>query len=73
MDVRKMQLVTQDSIREAYAVLKDLEERLQPGPNQSEQEHEENLRRLSDSFYNLIPHRGNKPVIKTTEMIKEKK
>jgi len=72
MDVRRVQLITQNTIIEAFAILKVIEGKLQPSPSQTEQQHESELKRISDSFYNLIPHRGNTPVIKTTETIKEK-
>eukprot|EP01129_Flabellula_baltica_P002999 TRINITY_DN12865_c0_g1_i1.p1 TRINITY_DN12865_c0_g1~~TRINITY_DN12865_c0_g1_i1.p1 ORF type:complete len:501 (-),score=112.46 TRINITY_DN12865_c0_g1_i1:47-1489(-) len=72
MDVRKMKLVTEEHIRSAFRILKELEGNLQPGPNQSETEHEKDLSRMSEQFYSLIPHRGSTPVIKTTDAIKEK-
>eukprot|EP01130_Rhizamoeba_saxonica_P014930 TRINITY_DN65_c0_g1_i2.p1 TRINITY_DN65_c0_g1~~TRINITY_DN65_c0_g1_i2.p1 ORF type:complete len:262 (-),score=58.76 TRINITY_DN65_c0_g1_i2:748-1506(-) len=72
MDVRRIKLLTQNDIREAFAILKRLESMLQPSAGQTEQQHEAQLRTVSDAFYSLIPHRGSTPVIKTTEVIKEK-
>jgi len=66
-------LVTQKSIKEAFQVLKNLEGQLQPLPTQTKDQHEAELRRVSNLFYNLIPHRASdNPPIKTIETIKEK-
>jgi len=72
MDVRRMKLVTQDHIRQAFAILQELEGILQPEPGQSESQHETRLRNVSNQFYGLIPHRGDTPIIKTSDSIKEK-
>jgi hypothetical protein len=77
MDVRKMKLVTQDKIKQAYGILQEVESKLNPSPTQTKDQHEAVLRRLADSFYELIPHAapsdgGKLPVIKSTDAIKDK-
>jgi len=72
MDVRRISTLTQDTIKQGFSVLKQIESKIQPAPNQTPQEHENVLKNLSDQFYNLIPHRGDTPVIKTIDMIKDK-
>jgi len=72
MDVRRVHLITQDSIKEAFGVLKRLESKITPSPNQSPDEHEMELGGISGQFYDIIPHRGDRSVIKTIDTIKEK-
>jgi len=72
VDVRKINQVTQQSIKEAWGVLKTLEGKLLPAPSQTKQQHESELTRISNLFYNLIPHRGDTPPIKTSDQIKSK-
>eukprot|EP01123_Difflugia_compressa_P004961 TRINITY_DN1648_c0_g2_i1.p1 TRINITY_DN1648_c0_g2~~TRINITY_DN1648_c0_g2_i1.p1 ORF type:complete len:483 (-),score=84.40 TRINITY_DN1648_c0_g2_i1:141-1589(-) len=72
VDVRKISLITQENIKSAYGILKSLEGQLQPSPTQTKQQHEAELTRVSNLFYNIIPHRGSTPPIKTIETIKEK-
>jgi len=70
--VRKMSLITQKSIKDAFGILKTLEGQLQPSPTQTKEQHETELRNTSNIFYNLIPHRADTPPIKTIDQIKEK-
>jgi len=72
LDVRKISSITQKSIKDAYGILKSLEGQLQPSPTQTKDEHERELKRVSDLFFNLIPHRAQSTPIKTIEQIKEK-
>jgi len=73
VDVRKLPMITQKSIKDAFGVLKSLEGQLQPLPTQTKDQHEAELRRVSNTFYNLIPHRNtDNPPIKTIDTIKEK-
>lgn len=64
--------MTQESIKEGFGILKQLESKIQKSPLQTPQEHETILTNLSNQFYNLIPHRGDTPPIKTSDMIKDK-
>eukprot|EP01125_Pyxidicula_operculata_P022922 TRINITY_DN9686_c0_g1_i3.p1 TRINITY_DN9686_c0_g1~~TRINITY_DN9686_c0_g1_i3.p1 ORF type:complete len:514 (+),score=92.79 TRINITY_DN9686_c0_g1_i3:227-1543(+) len=72
VDVRRIGEITQTSIKNAYGVLKKLESMLQPSPFQTKEQHESSLNSVSQSFYQMIPHRGNTQTIKTIEQIKEK-
>jgi len=72
MDVRRINEVTQDTIRAAYSVLQRLEANITPPPNFSQSQHESRLRDISNEFYALIPHRGEQSIIKTIDTIKDK-
>jgi len=72
VDVRRIAQITQQSIKEAYGILKTLESQLQPSPTQTKQQHEAELTRISNNFYNLIPHRSGNTTLKTSEQIREK-
>eukprot|EP01127_Copromyxa_protea_P009599 TRINITY_DN2278_c0_g1_i4.p1 TRINITY_DN2278_c0_g1~~TRINITY_DN2278_c0_g1_i4.p1 ORF type:complete len:379 (+),score=44.24 TRINITY_DN2278_c0_g1_i4:210-1346(+) len=72
VDVRRISLVNLQTIKEAWSVLKSIESQLQPSPLQTKQQHEAALSSISNKFYNLIPHTGSTPAIKTTEQIKAK-
>jgi len=72
VDVRKISLITQKNIKDAYSTLKSIEGQLQPSPTQTKEQHESELQRVSNVFFNLIPHRGATSPIKTIEQIKEK-
>jgi len=72
VDVRRIAQLTQQSIRDAYGILKSLESQLQPSPTQTKQQHEAELTRISNNFFNLIPHRSGNTTIKTVEQIREK-
>jgi len=72
VEVRKISQITQQSIKDGYGILKSLESQLQPSPSQTKQQHEAELTRVSNLFYNLIPHRGSTVPIKTIEQIREK-
>jgi poly [ADP-ribose] polymerase len=72
VDVRRIGQITQQSIKDAYGILKALEGQLQPSPVQTKQQHEAELTRISNNFYNLIPHRSGNTTIKTPEQIREK-
>jgi len=72
MDVRRINDVTQDSIKQAFILLNQLESKVTPDPNLTQEQHENNLRILSDQFYDIIPHRGERALIKTIDTIKDK-
>lgn len=75
LDVRKIPLINQTTISQAFSVLKRIEESLSPAPGQSDAEHGSKLSSLSTEFFSLIPHAGgasSQAPIKTAEMIKEK-
>lgn len=72
VDVRQIANITEKTIKDAWGVLKSLESQLQPSPTQTKSQHEAQLNSVSNTFYNLIPHRGATPPIKTSEQIKEK-
>eukprot|EP01120_Amphizonella_sp_Union-15-10_P017464 TRINITY_DN96_c0_g1_i1.p1 TRINITY_DN96_c0_g1~~TRINITY_DN96_c0_g1_i1.p1 ORF type:complete len:511 (-),score=108.14 TRINITY_DN96_c0_g1_i1:165-1601(-) len=71
LDVRKMSLITESKIKEAFKVLKEIEENLQPTATQTPQQHQAKLKQISDKFYHLIPTTDTS-VIKTIDGIKEK-
>lgn len=50
VDVRRISLVTQQTIKDAWNVLKSLEGQLQPSPTQIKQQHEAEYA-LLDSYY----------------------
>lgn len=105
LDVRKIKLIDQNTISNAYNILKEIESKLQPAVGQTPEQHQNEyvtlsipisnsivicfvcviynylfyrffsirLMRLSEKFYQLIPHTQNSPpVIKSIESIKEK-
>lgn len=72
VDVRRISQVTQKSISDAWSILKQLEGKLVALPTQTKQQHEDELSRISNLFYNLIPHRGDTPAIKSADQIKAK-
>jgi len=72
VDVRKISMITQKAIKDAYGILKSLEGQLQPSPTQTKEQHEAELIRVSNLFFNLIPHRGATNPIKSIEQVKEK-
>eukprot|EP01121_Diplochlamys_sp_Union-15-3_P016227 TRINITY_DN5482_c0_g4_i1.p1 TRINITY_DN5482_c0_g4~~TRINITY_DN5482_c0_g4_i1.p1 ORF type:complete len:479 (+),score=84.01 TRINITY_DN5482_c0_g4_i1:82-1518(+) len=71
LDVRKMSLITEAKIKDAFKVLKEIEENLQPTATQTPQQHQTRLRQISDKFYSLIPTTDTS-AIKSIEAIKEK-
>jgi len=71
LDVRKMSLITEGKIKDAYKILKETEENLQPTSTQTPQQHQAKLKQISDRFYALIPTTDTS-VIKTIDSIKEK-
>jgi poly [ADP-ribose] polymerase len=73
VDVRKMSLITPQSIKEGYGVLQKIEAKLSPAPGQSKDAHEAELKQLSEQYFRLVPHSNSSPSpIKSIDGIKEK-
>lgn len=75
LDVRRISLVTQDKIKEAYKILSTIETKLKPAPGQLADDHTAELARYSTLFYGLVPHSGESrtlPTLNSTEALKDK-
>lgn len=72
LDVRKIKMIDQSSISQAFSLLQQIESKLSPAPGQTEAAHNAELTNLSNQFYALIPHAGTPFPIKSADTIKEK-
>lgn len=72
LDVKRMKLITADSINTGFGILKELEANITEDPQFTKEEHEARLRAISNKFYAVIPHTGDAQFIKSAEAIKEK-